>query len=844
MSTDTPSGDNRPSIVAANNKNNDNNLAADLDNIDIDLTDINEQLERQDHTIASPILQKWAEKCATTLYEPQHETTHTKWNELSKLSKNKSIKSRVTHLREFYPMAKAINRNLAGLNWTDEGMTISRPISHLYSNTIDPFIQPRENAPTPTKCSSPKTDQQAAPQTLIDLQSQHTTSTSTNLNHIKTTQDVPRYSETMMVSAAVSDMVARITENALDHHTDIDAIAEEAMKDTQACKDASKAAAKIATELLHKVKNIDHHADSKLAPIKRECTKAQQLSLQKVDVDDALQSIKFLLTECKKDKQTQGLTMDGDQAPAVNPTTAPSHASKWKNVTCVPPSPMLTTRNGIQNPCAKHKKTPPSIHNPYAKGPRPGHGFQPRHQHSEHPQWHDDKEGNYDDEEDQIFLPYIMMPALSTADHCYLVTTNAEKLSRSSYHAAMTFYSSLQTVVKNCGIGLIEFKDLTSDTEDYYVPTTVDLLTTKMQQFEWQEYAAFTVHNDGYQLLKTIMVSHVGRLQHPHTPLAYLKQTAQPSYNKTRTLFGYEMDLKMFYQSEESYNRLYTDAEKMATFLGGITGDTHFEATITEARKECPNEKHGIVPERYQLGNIAIAIASSSSKDPSVGINMSHPTRLHHILVRHLQMISPHAYAQQPRLEKNVNANHQDQMYSVKYVTFTDITQTAIFLDEKAKEISDAFCMKNRLETKVKIHAATVNLWKTFGMGREMNPNWTEDQDKAFDTLHNLLTNFSPQISTTEAYQTIEWNNPCMVEEFIDSSQCHPPTLQTLHMNVPPKYITDDKELDHWHNDLESVQDDDPPAAHMIFSFLDEVTQGDSGVNGGLTNAKDNLIDF
>eukprot|EP00536_Pseudo-nitzschia_multiseries_P016922 jgi/Psemu1/292767/fgenesh1_pg.1289_\ len=192
--------------------------------------------------------------------------------------------------------------------------------------------------------------------------------------------------------------------------------------------------------------------------------------------------------------------------------------------------------------------------------------------------------------------------------------------------AAMTFYSSLQTIPKKCSISLIEFKDLTSDTKDYYVPTTVNL-TTEIQQFKGQEYAAllghkvisdlkhehvqnamitqFTVHNDGYQLLNTIM-------------------TTRPSCNKPQTLFAYEMDLKMFYQTEESYNIPYTDTEKMATFQIEITGDTHFKAAITEARKECPNEKHGIVPERYQLGNIARTIANSTLTEPPVGYDVFH----------------------------------------------------------------------------------------------------------------------------------------------------------------------------------------------------------------------------
>ena len=103
--------------------------------------------------------------------------------------------------------------------------------------------------------------------------------------------------------------------------------------------------------------------------------------------------------------------------------------------------------------------------------------------------------------------------------------------------ATMTFYSGLQGIARHCCIGLLDFKDLTSDSSDCFLPTDPDL-HQDMINLERLEYAAvlghkilggiknddiknamtaqFGAHNDGFRLLQSIMRKHVDRLRHPH----------------------------------------------------------------------------------------------------------------------------------------------------------------------------------------------------------------------------------------------------------------------------------------------------------------------------------------
>jgi len=126
--------------------------------------------------------------------------------------------------------------------------------------------------------------------------------------------------------------------------------------------------------------------------------------------------------------------------------------------------------------------------------------------------------------------------------------------------AAMTFYSGLQGITQHCGISLLDFKDLTSKTSDYFLPRDPDL-HPDMIDIERREYAAvlghkilggikndnvkntmttqFGDHNDGFRLLQSIMRNHVILLRRPHTPAAYAVQTQRPTYDKASTIYVY-----------------------------------------------------------------------------------------------------------------------------------------------------------------------------------------------------------------------------------------------------------------------------------------------------------------
>ena len=106
---------------------------------------------------------------------------------------------------------------------------------------------------------------------------------------------------------------------------------------------------------------------------------------------------------------------------------------------------------------------------------------------------------------------------------------------------------------------------------------------------------------------------HIPRIQKPHTPSAYVEQSARSTFKLKSNPYTFQSDLNLYYQAEASYNRTYTEMEKTNVFLGAIANDTRYTKDTLDIRNLLPREIGDNVPPEYRLGHIADTIRNPSS---------------------------------------------------------------------------------------------------------------------------------------------------------------------------------------------------------------------------------------
>ena len=85
--------------------------------------------------------------------------------------------------------------------------------------------------------------------------------------------------------------------------------------------------------------------------------------------------------------------------------------------------------------------------------------------------------------------------------------------------------------------------------------------------------------------------------------------------------YTFQSDLNLYYQTEASYNRTYTETEKTNVFLGAMSNDTRYTKVILDIRDLLPREIDDNVPPEYRLGHIANIICNHSLVEKGVGLD-------------------------------------------------------------------------------------------------------------------------------------------------------------------------------------------------------------------------------
>ena len=123
-------------------------------------------------------------------------------------------------------------------------------------------------------------------------------------------------------------------------------------------------------------------------------------------------------------------------------------------------------------------------------------------------------------------------------------------------------------------------------------------------------------------MIKTILEMQIPRIPKPHTPSAYVEQTARRTFKLKSNPYTFQSDLNLYYQTEASYKRLYAEMEKPNVFLDAMANDSRYTKTIFDIRNLLPREIDGNVPLKYRLGYIADTICNHSSMEKGVGLDV------------------------------------------------------------------------------------------------------------------------------------------------------------------------------------------------------------------------------
>ena len=130
-----------------------------------------------------------------------------------------------------------------------------------------------------------------------------------------------------------------------------------------------------------------------------------------------------------------------------------------------------------------------------------------------------------------------------------------------------------------------------------------------------------STHQDGSNMLKTLMEMHIPSIHKPHMPSAYVEQTAQPTFKLKSNPYMFQKDLNLYYQTKKSYDKTYLDMKKPNVFLGAIKNDTRYTNAILNVINLLPQDINADIPPQYRLGHIADTICNHSSVEKGVRLN-------------------------------------------------------------------------------------------------------------------------------------------------------------------------------------------------------------------------------
>ena len=216
--------------------------------------------------------------------------------------------------------------------------------------------------------------------------------------------------------------------------------------------------------------------------------------------------------------------------------------------------------------------------------------------------------------------------------------------------AATNFSTNISNHVATFGMTIVPFAETSSSTEDYFVPSIdIQSLDTKAMDHKCLCYSAAIVlkivpnikcpqlqhtsmnqifasnHQVQFNMLKTLMEMHTLRIQKPHTPSAYVEQTAWPTFKLRSNPYTFQTsDLQLYYQNEEtSYGRTYLqEMEKTNMFLGNIKPDTRYSKATPNVRNGLPRDINAEVPMQYRLDHIADTICCHLLVDKGNGLDV------------------------------------------------------------------------------------------------------------------------------------------------------------------------------------------------------------------------------
>ena len=130
-----------------------------------------------------------------------------------------------------------------------------------------------------------------------------------------------------------------------------------------------------------------------------------------------------------------------------------------------------------------------------------------------------------------------------------------------------------------------------------------------------------STHQDGFNMLKTIFEIYIPWIRKPHTPSAYVEQTAHSTFRLKSNTYTFPRGLNLYYETKALYDRTYTEMEKTNVFIGAIANDTQYTKAALDIRNLLPREIGDNVPPEYGLGHIVDIICNHSSveKDYRLG---------------------------------------------------------------------------------------------------------------------------------------------------------------------------------------------------------------------------------
>ena len=205
---------------------------------------------------------------------------------------------------------------------------------------------------------------------------------------------------------------------------------------------------------------------------------------------------------------------------------------------------------------------------------------------------------------------------------------------------AVNFYTNFQIFAQSYGIGIKPFTELGPTVKDYYQPSS-PLLDLQQQQRERALFSSaigpkvieaieddnmktamvqqLAGQNDGYLLMRNIMIFHVPSLKDVTSPADYAKATERPKFTTHENIFAYQARLLLFYQIQTGFGHQYSANQITNVFISELARDPRYESAVKEAKERCQNS---VIPAEYELGRIAYTMASYAQSTSSVDFDI------------------------------------------------------------------------------------------------------------------------------------------------------------------------------------------------------------------------------